>query len=104
MASVNKVIILGNVGREPEIKTLNDGTKLANLSIATSERWRDKNSGETKEKTEWHRVTIGGENMVRIVQSYVKKGDPIYLEGKLETRKWTDQQGADRFSTDEIPF
>jgi single-strand DNA-binding protein len=98
--SVNKVIILGNVGRDPEIRSMQSGSRVCNLSVATSESWKDRNSGERKEKTEWHRVTIWPDTLVDIIEKYVRKGDKIYVEGQLETRKWTDQQGAERFSTE----
>lgn len=100
MPGVNRAVILGNLGKDPEIKTLQDGTKLANFSVATSETWRDKNSGEKKEKTEWHRITVWGENLVRVVEQYVRKGDKIYIEGKIETRKWQNQSGQDQYSTE----
>lgn len=99
MPGVNRATILGNVGKDPEIRSLNDGTQLATFSVATSETWRDKNSGERKEKTEWHNITVWGENLIKIVQSYVHKGDKIYLEGKIETRKWVGNDGQDRYST-----
>lgn len=100
MAGINKVIIMGNVGRDPEIRSLSSGDQLATLSIATSETWRDRNSGERKEKTEWHKVTIWGEQRVKLVETYVRKGDMIAIEGKLETRKWQAQDGSDRYSTE----
>jgi len=99
MAGLNKACILGNVGREPEIKSTNSGDKLATFSIATSESWRDKSSGERKEKTEWHNITVWGNGLVGIVEKYVKKGDKLYIEGKIETRKWQDQSGNDKYST-----
>ena len=98
--SVNKVIILGNLGADPEIRTFGNGGKVANLRIATSERWRDKNSGENREKTEWHTVAIFSEGLVRVVEQYLKKGSSVYIEGKLQTRKWQDQSGNDRYSTE----
>jgi single-strand DNA-binding protein len=98
--SVNKVILIGNVGKEPEIRTLNSGERVANLSLATSETWRDKASGEKKEKTEWHRVTIFNDNIVKVVENYVKKGSTLYIEGSLQTRKWTDNNGVEKFSTE----
>lgn len=100
MGSINRVTIMGNVGRDPEIRSTQDGRRLANLSIATSETWRDRNSGERREKTEWHRVTVWPEKAVEIVEKYVRKGDMILIEGQLETRKWQDQQGNDRYSTE----
>jgi len=98
--SVNKVILVGNVGKDPEIRTLNSGERVANLSLATSETWRDKASGEKKEKTEWHRVTIFNDNIVKVVENYVKKGSTIYVEGSLQTRKWTDSNGVEKYSTE----
>ena len=98
--SVNKVIILGNLGADPEIRTFGNGGKVANLRIATSERWRDKNTGENREKTEWHTVAIFSEGLVRVVEQYLKKGSSVYIEGKLQTRKWQDQSGNDRYSTE----
>lgn len=100
--SVNKVILVGNLGKDPEIRTLNSGEKVANLSIATSETWRDKSSGERKEKTEWHRVVIFNENIVKVAENYLKKGSTVYLEGSLQTRKWTDQQGVEKYSTEVV--
>lgn len=100
--SVNKVILVGNLGRDPEIRTLNSGEKVANLSLATSEQWRDKATGERKEKTEWHRVVIFNENLVRVAENYLKKGSTIYIEGSLQTRKWTDQQGVEKYSTEVV--
>jgi single stranded DNA-binding protein (ssb) len=98
--SVNKVILVGNLGRDPEIRTLNNGEKVANLSLATSETWRDRQSGERKEKTEWHRVVVFNENIVKVAENYLKKGSTIYVEGSLQTRKWTDQQGVEKYSTE----
>lgn len=98
--SVNKVIIIGNLGRDPEIRSMPNGDRVANLSVATSESWKDKSSGERKEKTEWHRVTIFNDNIVKVVESYVKKGSTVYIEGALQTRKWTDQQGVEKYSTE----
>ena len=100
--SVNKVILVGNLGRDPEIKQMPSGGAIANLSIATSETWRDKNSGERKEKTEWHRVVVFNEGLVRIVEQYLKKGSKVYLEGQLETRKWQDKDGNDKYSTEVV--
>lgn len=100
--SVNKVILVGNLGRDPEIKQLPSGGSLANLSVATSESWRDKGSGERKEKTEWHRVVIFSEGLVRICEQYLRKGSKVYLEGQLETRKWQDKDGNDRYSTEVV--
>src|SRR4051812_1969608 len=98
--SVNKVIIVGNLGKDPEIRTLNSGDRVANLTIATSETWRDKQSGERKEKTEWHRVVIFNDNLVKVAESYLKKGSSVYIEGSLQTRKWTDNAGAEKYSTE----
>lgn len=98
--SVNKCIIVGNLGNEPEVRTMPNGGKVVNLSVATSERWRDKNSGEQKEKTEWHRVVIFSEGLAKIAEQYLKKGSKVYLEGQLQTRKWTDQSGAEKYSTE----
>jgi single-strand DNA-binding protein len=100
--SVNKVILVGNLGRDPEIKQLPSGSSIANLSVATSESWRDKASGERKEKTEWHRVVVFSEGLVRIVEQYLKKGSKVYLEGQLETRKWQDKDGNDKYSTEVV--
>jgi single-strand DNA-binding protein len=100
--SVNKVILVGNLGRDPEIRSTQDGTKVANLSLATSESWRDKNSGERREKTEWHRVAIFNERLVDVVEKYLKKGSKVYIEGQLQTRKWTDQSGQERYSTEVV--
>jgi len=98
--SVNKVTLIGNLGRDPEIRTTQDGTKVANLSVATSEQWRDKNSGERREKTEWHRVVVFNDRLVDVIEKYLKKGATIYLEGALQTRKWTDQSGAEKYTTE----
>ena len=100
--SVNKAILVGNLGRDPEIRTLNNGDRVASLRIATSETWRDKNSGERKEKTEWHTITVSNEGLVRVVEQYLRKGSKVYIEGQLETRKWQDQQGQDRYSTEVV--
>jgi single-strand DNA-binding protein len=98
--SVNKVILVGNLGRDPEVRTFPSGGKVCNLRIATSERWRDKNTGENREKTEWHAVAIYNENLVRIAEQYLRKGSKVYIEGQLETRKWQDQSGQDRYTTE----
>ena len=98
--SVNKVILIGNLGQDPEIRTFQNGGKIANLRIATSEQWKDRNSGERRERTEWHSVVIHSEPLVRVAEQYLKKGSKIYVEGQLETRKWQDQSGADRYSTE----
>jgi single-strand DNA-binding protein len=100
--SVNKVILIGNLGRDPEIRSTQDGTKVANLSIATSESWRDKSSGERREKTEWHRVVIFNERLVDVAERFLKKGSKVYLEGQLQTRKWTDQSGAEKYTTEVV--
>ena len=98
--SVNKVILVGNVGADPEIRRTQDGRPIANLRIATSEQWRDKNSGERREKTEWHTVVVFNEGLCKVVEQYIKKGAKLYIEGALQTRKWQDQSGADRYSTE----
>ena len=100
--SVNKVILVGNLGRDPELRTLNSGDRVANLNLATSETWRDRNSGERKERTEWHRVVIFNDNLVKVAESYLRKGSKIYLEGSLQTRKYTDNAGAERYSTEVV--
>ena len=98
--SVNKVILIGNLGIDPEIKTFQNGGRVATLSLATSESWKDRDSGEKREKTEWHRVVIFNERIIDIVEKFVKKGSKLYLEGKLETRKWQDQNGQDKYTTE----
>jgi single-strand DNA-binding protein len=100
--SVNKVILIGNLGADPEIKRTQDGRPIANLRIATSETWRDKNSGERKEKTEWHRVVIFNEGLCKVAEQYLKKGAKVYIEGQLQTRKWTDQSGVEKYSTEVV--
>ncbi len=100
--SVNKVILVGNVGKDPEIRRTQDGRPIANLSIATSDTWRDKATGERKEKTEWHRVVVFSEPLCKIIEQYVKKGAKLYIEGALQTRKWTDQSGAEKYSTEVV--
>jgi single-strand DNA-binding protein len=100
--SVNKVILIGNLGADPEIKRTQDGRPIANLRIATSDTWRDKNTGERKEKTEWHRVVIFSEGLCKIAEQYLKKGAKVYIEGQLQTRKWTDQQGVEKYSTEVV--
>ncbi|MDM9621611.1 single-stranded DNA-binding protein [Rhizobium sp. S96] len=100
--SVNKVILIGNVGADPEIRRTQDGRPIANLRIATSETWRDRNSGERREKTEWHNVVVFNEGLCKVVEQYVKKGAKLYIEGALQTRKWQDQQGQDRYSTEVV--
>ena len=100
--SVNKVTLLGNLGRDPEVRSTQDGMKIVNLNIATSERWKDRNSGEQRERTEWHRVVIFNENLARIAEQYLRKGSTVYLEGQLQTRKWTDQQGVEKYTTEVV--
>ncbi|MBB4187404.1 single-stranded DNA-binding protein [Sinorhizobium terangae] len=100
--SVNKVILIGNVGADPEIRRTQDGRPIANLRIATSETWRDRNSGERREKTEWHTVVVFNEGLCKVVEQYVKKGAKLYIEGQLQTRKWQDQNGNDRYSTEVV--
>lgn len=100
--SVNKVILIGNLGADPEVRSFQNGGKVCNLRIATSENWKDKNTGERREKTEWHTVAIFQEGLVRIAEQYLKKGSKVYIEGKLQTRKWQDQSGADRYSTEVV--
>src|SRR3984885_11165888 len=100
--SVNKVILVGNLGEDPEIPTLPSGDKVANLNIATSETWKDRNSGERKERTEWHRVVIFNDNLVKVAESYLKKGSTVYIEGSLQTRKWTDNSGVEKYSTEVV--
>jgi len=98
--SVNKVILVGNLGRDPEIRSTQDGREIANMTIATSDSWRDKTTGERREKTEWHRVAVFGDGLVNVVKNYLKKGSKVYLEGALQTRKWTDQSGMERYTTE----
>jgi len=100
--SVNKVILVGNLGRDPEVRTFQNGGKVCNLRLATSEQWRDRNTGERREKTEWHSVAIFAEPLVRIAEQYLRKGSKVYLEGQLETRKWQDQSGQDRYTTEVV--
>ena len=100
--SVNKVILVGNLGKDPEIRRTQDGRPIANLSVATSESWRDKTTGERKEKTEWHRVVIFNEGLCKVAEQYLKKGAKVYIEGQLQTRKWTDQSGAEKYSTEVV--
>lgn len=100
--SVNKVILIGNLGADPEIKRTQDGRPIANLSIATSDSWKDKNTGERREKTEWHRVVVFNEGLCRVIENYVKKGSKVYIEGQLQTRKWQDNEGKDRWSTEVV--
>jgi single-strand DNA-binding protein len=98
--SLNKVMIIGNLGRDPEVRSFQNGGKVCNLRIATSETWKDKNTGERREKTEWHSVAIFQEGLVRVAEQYLKKGSTVYIEGKLQTRKWQDQSGADKYTTE----
>ncbi|MAM93653.1 single-stranded DNA-binding protein [Parvibaculum sp.] len=98
--SVNKVILIGNLGADPEIRRTQDGRPIANLRIATSDSWRDKNTGERREKTEWHRVVVFNEGLCKVIEQYVKKGSKVYIEGSLQTRKWTDQSGVEKYSTE----
>ena len=100
--SVNKVILIGNLGRDPEVRSFQNGGKVCNLRIATSENWKDKNTGERKERTEWHTVAIFNEGLVRIAEQYLRKGSKVYIEGQLQTRKWQDQSGQDRYSTEVV--
>ncbi|MBV2360832.1 single-stranded DNA-binding protein [Thalassococcus sp. CAU 1522] len=100
--SVNKVILIGNLGRDPEVRTFQNGGKVCNLRIATSENWKDRNTGERREKTEWHSVAIFSEPLARIAEQYLRKGSKVYIEGQLETRKWQDQSGQDRYSTEVV--
>ncbi|HVJ55876.1 MAG TPA: single-stranded DNA-binding protein [Aliidongia sp.] len=100
--SVNKVILIGNLGRDPEIRNTNDGTRVASLSVATSENWKDRNSGERKERTEWHRVVVFNDRLVEVVERFLKKGSKIYVEGALQTRKWTDNTGQERYTTEVV--
>lgn len=104
--SVNKVILVGNLGRDPEIRSMQSGEEICQLSVATSDTWRDKASGERKERTEWHRVVIFNENICRVAEQYLKKGSKVYIEGQLQTRKYTDQQGVEKYSTEVVlqPF
>lgn len=100
--SVNKVILIGNLGRDPEVRSFQNGGKVCNLRIATTETWKDRNTGERREKTEWHSVAIFSEGLVRVAEQYLRKGSKVYIEGKLQTRKWQDQSGQDRYSTEVV--
>jgi len=100
--SLNKVTIIGNLGKDPEVRSFQNGDRVASFSVATSERWKDKQSGEQKEKTEWHRISILNQNLVGVVEKYVRKGTKLYIEGQLETRKWQDKDGSDRYSTEVV--
>jgi single-strand DNA-binding protein len=100
--SVNKVILVGNLGKDPEIRSFQNGGKVANFSLATSESWKDKNTGEKREKTDWHNVAIFNEGLVRVAEQYLRKGSKVYIEGQLQTRKWTDQSGTDKYTTEVV--
>ena len=100
--SVNKVILVGNLGRDPEVRSMQDGRSMVNMSVATSETWRDRQSGERKERTEWHRVVIFNDKLAEVAQKYVRKGSKVYVEGQLSTRKWTDQSGQERYTTEVV--
>lgn len=100
--SLNKVMLIGNLGNDPDIRTMQNGGKVCNLSIATSESWKDKNTGERREKTEWHRVVVFNEGIVRVCENYLKKGSKVFVEGAIETRKWTDQNGQDKYTTEVV--
>lgn len=100
MSGVNKAIIVGRLGRDPEVRSTQDGTRVANLSVATSENWKDKDTGEKRERTEWHRVVIFNDKLAEVAEKYLKKGSQVYLEGQIQTRKWTDQSGAEKYSTE----
>jgi single-strand DNA-binding protein len=100
--SVNKVILVGNLGRDPEIRTTQDGKEIANLTLATSESWRDRNTGERREKTEWHRIVVFNDGLIGVIKNYLHKGSKIYVEGSLQTRKWTDQAGVEKYSTEVV--
>ncbi len=104
--SVNKVILVGNLGKDPEIRSMQSGDRVASFSIATSENWKDKTTGERKEKTEWHRISVFNQGLVKVIESYVKKGSKVYIEGQLETRKWTDKDGNEKYTTEVVlrPF
>jgi single-strand DNA-binding protein len=102
MSSVNKVILVGNVGKDPEIRSMQSGDKVASFSIATSESWKDKTSGEKKEKTEWHRISVFNQGLIKVIEGYVNKGTKIYIEGQLETRKWTNKEGVEQYSTEVV--
>src|SRR6266404_2560655 len=100
--SVNKVILIGNLGRDPETRSAQDGTKIVNFSVATSENWKDRNSGERRERTEWHRVVIFNERLAEVAEKYLRKGSKVYVEGQLQTRKWTDQSGQEKYTTEVV--
>lgn len=100
--SVNKVILVGNVGKDPEIRSTQDGKEIASLSLATSDSWKDKSTGERKEKTEWHRISVFNDGLVGVIKNYVKKGSKLYIEGQIQTRKWTDKDGVEKYSTEVV--
>lgn len=100
--SVNKVILVGNLGRDPEVRSMNDGAPVVTLNLATSETWKDRNSGERRERTEWHRVVIFNENLAKVAENYLKKGSKVYIEGQLQTRKWTDKDGNEKYTTEVV--
>ena len=100
--SVNKVILVGNLGRDPEIRTTQDGKEIANMTLATSESWKDKNTGERREKTEWHRIVVFNDGLIGVIKNYLHKGSKVYIEGSLQTRKWTDQSGVEKYSTEVV--
>jgi single-strand DNA-binding protein len=102
MSSLNKVQLIGNLGKDPEVRTFQNGSKVCNFSVATSQRWKDKQTGETRERTEWHTVAVFNEPLVRIAEQYLRKGSKVYVEGALETRKWQDQSGQDRYTTEVV--
>ena len=102
MASLNKVTLIGNLGKDPEVRTFGNGGKVCNFSIATSEKWKDKQSGEQRERTEWHNITVNSDGLIGVCERYLKKGSKVYVEGKLQTRKWKDRDGNDRYSTDVV--
>lgn len=102
MSSINKVILIGNLGADPEIRAMQSGDEVANFNIATAERWKDKNTGEQKEKTEWHRVCVFNPGLVKVVKNYIKKGSKVYIEGQLQTRKWQDKDGTERYTTEVV--
>ncbi len=102
MSSVNKVILIGNLGKDPEIRTTQDGKEIASFSIATSETWKDRSTGERKEKTEWHRISVFNPNLVNVIKNYVKKGSKLYVEGQLQTRKWADKEGKENYTTEVV--
>lgn len=106
MSSINKVILVGTLGKDPEVRATQDGKEIANLSLATSERWKDKTTGERKEKTEWHRIVVFNPNLVEVCKKYIHKGSKVYIEGSLQTRKWTDKEGVEKYSTEIVlsPF